>query len=221
MTTSSKDGLTVFEQDGNKCPILHHGKLSADIFCNFTMGCHNYVTNKEIASDKQMISVMTMLKGYIWEDWVSVHYDKLKILSLTDFLQHLKDAFMPAKWETDVHIKLNAMTQTKTQDFWDYSTAVQNKNSLLCGTDSFLDDTKLQNHIKARMDLTQARQACAHDKQIHLIAGFQPWLDALKELDTDLQAEHHAELEAKMKYMHHKSHDDHTLSDPSQNTTLP
>ena len=68
MATTSKDGFTVFEQDGNKCPILHHGELTAEIFRDFTTGCCNYVTNNEIAGDKQMIKVMTVLKGYIWED---------------------------------------------------------------------------------------------------------------------------------------------------------
>ena len=68
MTTPAKDGFTVFEQDGNKCPILHHGELSVEIFCNFVTGCRNYVTNKEITKNKQTIKVMTALKGYIWED---------------------------------------------------------------------------------------------------------------------------------------------------------
>lgn len=111
-------------KDGNKCPILHHGKLSAEIFHDFMTGCCNYVTNKEIADNKQMIKVMTALKGYIWEDWVSVHYDELKALSLTDFLQCFKDTFMPMEWETDIHIKLNTMTQAKSQSFCDYSTAI-------------------------------------------------------------------------------------------------
>ena len=152
-------------------------------------GCCNYITNKEIVDDKQMVKVMTALKGYIWEDWVSVHCDELKALSLSDCLQCFKDAFMPTKWETDICIKLNTMTQTKNQTFCGYSTAVWNKNSLLCGTDPFPDDTKFQNHIEAGMDLTLARQAHTCDKKLNLIAGFQPWLDALKELDTDLQAE--------------------------------
>ena len=68
MATTSKDGFAVFEQDGNKCPILNHGELTAEIFRDFAAGCCNYVTNKEIAGDKQMIKVMTVLKGYIWED---------------------------------------------------------------------------------------------------------------------------------------------------------
>ena len=41
-------------------------------------------------------------------------------------------------------------------------------------------------------------------KKLHLIAEFQHWLDALKELDTDLQAERadcHLELEAMTKAM--------------------
>ena len=218
MTTPSKDSFAVFKQDGNKCPILHHSELSTKIFHNFVTGCLNYITNKEIAADKQMIKVMTMLKGYIWEDWVSVHYDELKALSLTNFLQHFKDAFMPTEWETDVRVKLNVLSQTENQTFHDYSTAMWNVNSLLHGTDSFLNDTKLCACIKAGMDLTLARCTHAHDKKLHLITQFQPWLNALKELNTDIQSEcteRHAELEAMMKSMWQKSHNDHTLSNPS------
>ena len=218
MTTPSKDGFAVFEQDGNKCPILHHSKLSTEIFCDIITGCQNYVTNKEIAADKQTIKVMTTLKGYIWEDWVSIHYDELRALSLTDFLQCFKDALMPTEWETNVHVKLNLLSQSKNQTFHDYSTAIWNVNSLLHGMDSFLNDAKLHTCIEVGMDLTLARHAHAHNKKLHLITHFQPWLDALKELDTNIQAEraeHHAELEAMMKSMRQKSHDDCTLSDPS------
>ena len=204
MMTPSKDGFAVFKQDGNKCPILHHGELSAKIFHDFMTGCHNYVTNKEITDDKQTIKVMTTLKGNIWEDWVSVHYDELKTLSLSNFLQCFKDTFMPTKWETNVHVKLNVLSQSKNQTFHDYSTNVWNVNSLLCGMDSFLNNMKLCTCIEAGMDLTLARCAHAHDKKLNLITQFQPWLDALKELNTDIQVEHaelHAELEAMMKSM--------------------
>ena len=165
MTPPAKDGFAVFKQDGNKCPILHHGELSAEIFHDFVTGCQNYVTNKEIAENKQTIKVMTALKGYIWEDWVSVHYDELRTLPLTDFLQRFKDAFMPTEWETDVRVKLNALTQSESQTFRDYSTAVRNINSLLCGTESLLDDPKLCTRIKAGMDLTLARHAQARHKK--------------------------------------------------------
>ena len=57
------------------------------------------------------------------------------------------------------------------------------------GTDSYLNNTKLRNHIEAGMDITLARCACVCDKKLHLIIGFQPWLDAIKELNIDLQAE--------------------------------
>ena len=202
MTAPSKDGFTIFEQDGNKCPILHHSELSAEIFYNFTTGCHNYVTNKEIPDDKQTTKVMTALNCYIWEDWVSIHYDEPKALSLTNFLQRFKDTFMPTKWETDVCIKLNTLNQSENQTFRDYSTTIWNVNSLLHHTDSFLNNAKLHTCIKAGMDLKLARCAHACNKKFHLIAQFQPWLDALKELDTDLQAkwaECHTELEAMTK----------------------
>ena len=105
---------------------------------------------------------------------------------------------MPTEWETDVCIKLNALTQSENQTFHDYSTAVWNKNSLLHGTESFLNDVKLHIHIEVGMDPTLARCVHSHNKKLHLIVLYQSWLD------TDLQAEHaecHAELEAMMKSM--------------------
>ena len=157
MMTPTKDGFTMFKQDGNKCPILHHGELSAEIFHDFITGCWNYITNKEITENKQTIKVMTVLKGYIWEDWVSIHYDELRTLPLTKFLQYFKDTFMPTEWETNVRVKLNALTQSDSQTFRNYSIVVWNINSLLCGTESFLDDPKLCTHIEAGMDLTLVR----------------------------------------------------------------
>ena len=111
---------------------------------------------------------------------------------------------MPTKWETDICVKLNALTQSESQTFHNYSTTMQNVNSLLHGTELFLDDPKLHTHIKAGINFTLARCTHAHDKKLHLIAEFQPWLNALKELATDLQAEHaecHSELEAMKKAM--------------------
>ena len=119
---------------------------------------------------------------------------------------------MPTEWETDVCIKLNALTQSENQTFHDYSTAVWNKNSLLYGTESFLNDVKLHTHIEVGMDPTLARCVHSHNKELHLIVLYQSWLD------TDLQVEHaecHAELEAIMKSMWNKSYYNHTLCDPS------
>ena len=125
---------------------------------------------------------------------------------------------MPTEWETNVHIQLNPMTQSESQSFHHYSTTIWNKKSLLHGTDSYLDDTKLCNCIEVGIDLTLARHTHAHDNKLHLIIGFQPWIDAIKELDIDLQAEcakHCAELKGMTKSLCLKSHDDCTLSKPS------
>ena len=51
---------------------------------------------------------------------------------------------MLTEWKTNVHVKLNALNQSKNQTFHGYSTAVWNVDSLLHGTDSFLDDVKLE-----------------------------------------------------------------------------
>ena len=93
---------------------------------------------------------MTALEGSHWEDWVKVHYDKLKILPLKTFLMKFKDNFMPANWETEVSIELNVMSQNNHQSFHDFTVAVQNKNGLLKNTELHLNTTCLLKgpHIK-------------------------------------------------------------------------
>ena len=61
MTTPSKDGFAVFKQDGNKCPILHHSKLSTKIFHDFITGCRNYITNRK--------SLLTNRQSKSWLHW--------------------------------------------------------------------------------------------------------------------------------------------------------
>ena len=81
--------------------------------------------NKDIAEEKQTMKVMTALKDPHWEDQVEVHYDVLKM-----FLEKIKDNFIPADWETDVHIELNAMSQTNNQSFCDFTVACSKQEQL-------------------------------------------------------------------------------------------
>ena len=153
-TSSSKKHDAICGQEGSKCPILHPGDLDAKVFHKFEITCRNYVTNKDIAKEKQTVKVMTALKDPHWEDWVEVHYNELKVLLLKAFLTEFKDNFMPANWEMDVHIELNVMTQNDHQSFCNFAVAVQNKNGLLKNTESHLDTTHLCTCIKVGMDPT-------------------------------------------------------------------
>ena len=218
MPSSNSKNLAVVKQEGNKCPIFHFGELTAEISRQFDTACHNFVTNKDIPDDKQTIKVMTALKGFQWESWVAVHRDELKALLLDDFLKRFKDEFMPSTWEVDVCIELNTMAQGDNQTFRDFANAVQNTNSLLLGTTSHLDVAHLRTRIEAGVDKILNKRARAMDKNIHNIAGLPQWIEALKELDTQLQderAERRAELEALTQKLHTKSRDNCSLADPS------
>ena len=198
-TSSSKKHVAVCEQEGSKCPVLHPGDLDAEVFRKFEIACRNYVTNKDIAEERQTVKVMTALKDPRWEDWIEVHYDELKALTLKAFLTKFKDNFMPANWETDVRIKLNAMSQNDHQSFRDFAVAVQNKNGLLKNTESHLNAAHLRTRIEVGMDPTLNKRSRQSDKKFHLIVDLQPWIEAVKELDDMLQmdcAERRAKMEA-------------------------
>ena len=110
------------------------------------------------------------------------------------------------------------MTQKENQSFLDFANDVQNKNSLLLGTDSHLPEAHIRNRIEAGMDRTLSTRSRTSDKNIHKITLFKAWLDALKELDTQLQANHaerRTELEAITQKICAKSCDDRALLEPS------
>ena len=222
-TSSSKKHVAICEQEGSKCPILHPGDLDAEVFHKFEIACRNYITNKDIAKEKQTMKVMTALKDPRWEDWVEVHYDELKVLPLKAFLTKFKDNFMPADWEMDICIELNAMTQNDHQSFRDSAVAVQNKNGLLKSTESHLNTAHLRTHIEAGMDPTLNKRSRQSDKKFHLINDLQPWIEAVKELDDMLQmdrAECRAEMEAAQRASRQRAHDDHPLAEPSRRANV-
>ena len=216
--SSSKKTITICEQEGSKCPVLHPGDLNAELFQKFEITCRNYVTNKDIAEEKQAAKVMTALKDPCWEEWVKVHYDKLETLPLKTFLTKFKDNFMPANWEMDVCIELNVMNQVDHQSFHDFSITVQNKNGLLKNTESHLDTACLHTQIKVGMDPVLNKCSFQSDKTFHLIKDFQPWIEAVKELDDTLQmdcAKCHTEMEAAQRASHQRTQDEHLLAEPS------
>ena len=120
----------------------------------FKIACRNYVTNKDIAEEKQTMKVMTALKDPCCEDWVKVHYNELKVLPLKTFLAKFKDNFMPVNWEMDVCIELNSMSQGDHQSFCDLAVTVPKKNGLLKNTELLLNTICLYTHIKVGMDPT-------------------------------------------------------------------
>ena len=70
MMTPSQDSFAVFTQDGNKCPILHHGELSTEISCNFMTGCQNYVCHLQQVDNQ----IHNCAKG--------IHLERLGLCSL-------------------------------------------------------------------------------------------------------------------------------------------
>ena len=222
-TSSSKKHVAICEQEGSKCPVLHPGDLDAEVFRKFEIACRNYVTNKDIAKERQTVKVMTALKDPCWEDWVKVHYDELKALTLKAFLTKFKDNFMPTDWEMDIRIELNVMSQNDHQSFRDFAVAVQNKNGLLKNTESHLNTAHLRTRIEAGMDPTLNKRSRQSDKKFHLIIDLQPWIEAVKELDDTLQmdrAECCAEMEAVQRASCQRTRDDRPLAEPSRKANI-
>lgn len=123
----------------------------------------------------------------------------------------------------DIHIELNAMSQSNNQSFCNFAAAVQNKNRLLKNTKSHLNTACLCTCIEAGMDPTLNKCSCQSDKKFHLIKDLQPWIEAMKELDDTLQMDHakcHTKMEAAQRASCQKAQDNHPLAEPSWKTNI-
>ena len=78
---------------------------------------------------------------------------------------------MPTDWEMDVHIELNAMSQSDNQSFCDFAVTFQNKNGLLKNPELHLDDTCLCTHIEVGMDLALNKMFSPITQEVSLGQG--------------------------------------------------
>jgi len=94
-------------------------------------------------------------------------------------MAEFKAAYLPKGWEDIMRIKLLQLNQMN-ESFWDYSVAIQYKNSLLLTTDSHMTDKQLHHHIKSGMQPKLA--LCEKEK-------LSTWLDEMSRINKLMRNE--------------------------------
>jgi hypothetical protein len=84
-----------------------------------------------------------------------------------------------------------------TSCFWDYTVAVQSKNSLLCSTTTHLPDDKLCHQLGAGMEVRLLKKVSV--EKVNKVEEFRKWLNDVRRCDDVLCAERGVQVHCKGK----------------------
>ena len=118
--------FAVVKQDGpSKAPVSTVGDLMPAVMCKYENACLGYFESKEVEDKTQVCKILAGLMDNRIQDWISVDCKRFADITFVDFMQEFRAGYLPEVTQ----IELLAMTQGNNT-FWDFSVAVQAKNSL-------------------------------------------------------------------------------------------
>ena len=133
---------------------------------------------------------VSLIIGGILDDcvtnWIIAERDHLIVLPFNAFMTDFRWNYLAEDWEEDTLRELLSMSQG-SGSFWDYTVAMQSKNSLLHGTTSHLPNDKLHHRIGAGMEVRLSKKVSA--EKLNKIVEFHKWLNEVKQCDDALRTE--------------------------------
>ena len=183
----SKTPMASVEQTSpSKVPILTTGDISLTIMRQFKHACKNYFIHKKIMADDQVSLIIGRILDDRVTDWIIAERDHPIVLPFDVFMTDFHWNYLAEDWEEDTLRELLSMSQG-CSSFWDYTVAMQSKNSLLCGTTLHLSNDKLHHQIGAGMEVRLSKKVSV--EKLNKIMEFHKWLNEVKQYHDTLCAE--------------------------------
>jgi hypothetical protein len=199
----SKTPMASVEQNlPSKVPILTTGNISPAVMHQFKHMCKIYFIHKKIITDNQVSLIIGGILDDHITDWIIAKRKCLIALSFDVFMMDFHQNYLAEDWEEDTLHELLSMSQGMSS-FWDYTVAVQSKNSLLCGTTSHLPDDKLCHQLWAGMEVRLLKKVSS--EKLNKILDFHKWLNEVKQCDDVLRTKRE-EIKFIAKENHDMSH---------------
>ncbi|KAJ7718298.1 hypothetical protein DFH07DRAFT_784980 [Mycena maculata] len=130
MSAPTNSKFAWVEKHASKLPTLHKGELTPLIIDEFDLAITNFMTSKDIPSEKQR--------------------KRLIGLTLPEFLKEVKEKFLDNDWETQVRTDILSMRQTSDQSLDEFATSLIGHTSLLADTTP-IPETQIRLHLEAGM----------------------------------------------------------------------
>jgi hypothetical protein len=183
---SNKTPMASVEQHSlSKVPILTAGDISPAVMRQFKHACLNYFIHKKVVPDDQVSLIVSGLLDNHVTDWIGSDCERIVSFPFATFMIEFRSNYLVEDWEEDTLRKLLSMTQGSSS-FWDYTVAVQSKNSLIRNTASHLPDDKLHHLLGAGMEI---RLSKVSSEKVNKVMDFHKWLNEVRRCDEVLRAE--------------------------------
>ena len=145
MSTQSQvdpDVASVEQRDQTKPPMLTGGKVSVQVLRDFSDSCKSYFFHEEIAPDKQVTSIIMVIKDHHIKDWYHANKAMVNTFTFDAFMSQLHTRLLKDGWRNTLQSEILSTTQGK-KPFEDWQNSLGAQNSLLVTSTSHIPEQQL------------------------------------------------------------------------------
>ncbi|KAJ8455558.1 hypothetical protein ONZ51_g12408 [Trametes cubensis] len=150
MTSPNASGDAVVMHTNLKTvPILGAGNITPGVLFTWETGCKQYFRHKGVDAEKQVAFVSGGFQDPRLVDWYLTNSAELECLKFPDFMDSLREHWLPHNWHADIVSDMFATRQKDDQSLDAYITIIEKLNVYLRGRPEKLDDASLKSLISA------------------------------------------------------------------------
>ena len=145
MSTQSQvnpDVASVEQRNQTKLPMLTGSKVSTQVLRDFSDGCESYFFHKEIATNKQVTSIIMGIKDHHIKDWYRANKAMVNALTFDAFMSQLHMRLLKDGWRNTLQSEILSTAQGK-KPFDDWQNSLGAQNSLLVNSTSHIPEQQL------------------------------------------------------------------------------
>ncbi|KAJ3480306.1 hypothetical protein NLI96_g8441 [Meripilus lineatus] len=183
MSSAKKRPLATVESPSAKhVPILTPGKVTPEILVDWFAECENYFDEKTIADDEKVSKVLSGLKDPLIKAWINPNRTRIKGFSWKTFQAEIKKELLPRDWVDKFRFGLANRHQDENEEFWDFANHFESMNSVLLGTEHYLEGRPFIDKITANT-CEDLRIAILTKKGLKEITEFVEWRETVATMD--------------------------------------
>ncbi|KAJ7590648.1 hypothetical protein C8J56DRAFT_763935, partial [Mycena floridula] len=168
----------------HKLPLVSGCRFTPEVTKTLFNTLDDYFIAKKTPSEDRTSQIFGCFQDPIVRDWFDVNKAEILGLTMPEFQLKFRGQFLETDWEDDLRRAMMTSKQKEDVAFKDWIIQVQKMNSLLKGTDSFLDDEALLNLLEANM-LADLQEEIKESKPPK--GNFKKWLEVVSQDDQKMR----------------------------------
>lgn len=178
----SGSNASVIHDQPKQVPLITAGNLTPEVLRDWRNACEDYFLAKEIDEKKQVIFAATGFKDPRVRAWYQAERARFVAITFANFASEVAKRWLSKDWEYDIKLKILNMRQRDNEPFAEWITKLENTNTLLINTPSYLDEAKIREEVEAKL-CDELREVC-RENDTKALQGYSTWRDALVTYDN-------------------------------------